>query len=85
MRLGLIAAGLALMGCKDAPKPPSQPPSREQCVDRWLKDRGLNPYGDAPDTNYPGGTPLFDERTGKVEDRVGHVIDKHPEAGKSCP
>ncbi|MGC4115693.1 MAG: hypothetical protein QM765_14045 [Myxococcales bacterium] len=49
-------------------------------LDRWLKERGLNRYGDRPDTAYPGGTPLFDERTGQTEGRTEHVRRKHPDA-----
>lgn len=33
-------------------------------ADEYLKQRGLNKYGDRSHTAYTGGTPLFDERTG---------------------
>lgn len=83
-----FAAGLALMGCKQAPASPDAQapaaPPREACVDRWLAGRGLNPYGDPPDTAYAGGTPLFDERTGETKDRVDHVLGKHPDARREC-
>ena len=51
-----------------------------ETLDRWLKERGLNRYGDQPDTTYAGGTPLYDERTGEAEDRAEHVRKKHPDA-----
>jgi hypothetical protein len=48
-------------------------------VDRWIKQKRLNPYGDPPNTMYAGGTPLFDERTGKARDRYEYILDRHPE------
>jgi hypothetical protein len=48
-------------------------------IDRWIKENGLNPYGDPPDTMYMGGTPLFDERTGQSRDKYEYILSKHPE------
>ena len=48
-------------------------------IDRWIKEKGRNPYGDPPDTMYAGGTPLFDERTGTKKDRYEYILEKHPE------
>ena len=48
-------------------------------IDRWIKEKGRNPYGDPPDTMYAGGTPLFDERTGAKKDRYEYILEKHPE------
>jgi hypothetical protein len=48
-------------------------------IDRWIKQKRLNPYGDPRDTMYAGGTPLFDERTGKARDRYEYILDRHPE------
>src|ERR1051325_543518 len=48
-------------------------------IDEWIARNGLNSYGDPPDTMYPGGTPLFDERTGVVKDRYQYILDRHPE------
>lgn len=83
-----LAAGLALMGCKQTPAAADAaapaPSPREACVDRWLEKRGLNPYGDPPDTTYAGGTPLFDERTGETRDRIEYVLGKHPAARQEC-
>jgi hypothetical protein len=55
------------------------------CLDAWLAGRGLNQYGDPPDTMYPGGTPLFDERTGQRKERAAYVLAKHPAAAQACP
>lgn len=48
-------------------------------IDRWIQEKGLNPYGDPKDTVYVGGTPLFDERTGRARDRYEYILERHPE------
>lgn len=48
-------------------------------IDRVLKDKGLNIYGDPEGTIYPGGTPLFDEATGVLMDRHEYVLRQHPD------
>ncbi len=63
---------------------PPPRPGMEACVDRWLASKDLNAYGDPKDTMYAGGTPLFDERSGKTRDRVEYVFSKHPEAKAKC-
>ena len=59
--------------------------AREACMDRALKTRGLNRFGDAADTLYPGGTPLFDERTGQSSDRIARIVARHPDIAAACP
>ena len=54
------------------------------CLDQQLEQRGLNQFGDPPDTVYLGGTPLFDEKTGRRTDREAYVFGKHPEIAKAC-
>lgn len=56
----------------------------EACVDRWLKERNLNPFGDPEGTMYAGGTPLFDETTGERTERLDYVFSKHPRAREHC-
>jgi hypothetical protein len=51
-------------------------------IDRWIKEHNRNPYGDAKDTMYAGGTPLFDERTGNSKDKYDYILEKHPELRK---
>jgi hypothetical protein len=51
-------------------------------IDRWIKEKGLNSYGDPKDTVYAGGTPLFDERTGRSRDRYEYILERHPELRK---
>jgi hypothetical protein len=51
----------------------------KQRIERWIKEKGRNPYGDPQGTVYAGGTPLFDERTGRTRDRYEYILEKHPE------
>ncbi|WP_248344747.1 hypothetical protein [Anaeromyxobacter paludicola] len=80
------------------PAPPASPPgaaapapgpdgvaARNACVDRELARRGLNAFGDRPGTVYAGGTPLFDERTGRTADRHEHVLSRQPSIAAACP
>lgn len=52
-------------------------------IDKWIEDNKLNPYGDPRDTMYLGGTPLFNEATGKSKDKYEYILEKHPELRKS--
>jgi hypothetical protein len=56
----------------------------EACVDRWLQEHKLDPYGNAEGTMYAGGTPLFNEATGETRDRLEYVFSRQPEAKKAC-
>ena len=56
----------------------------EACADRWLAEHGLNPFGDPPETSYPGGTPLFDERTGVKKNRLEHLFGKKEALKAAC-
>jgi hypothetical protein len=47
-------------------------------IDDWIKQNGKNQYGDAPDTVYAGGNPLFDERLPALKDRYEYILQKHP-------
>lgn len=87
---------LAVTACNapsgPAPAAPVERPSRAAgipnpaapCVDQWLREHGLNPYGDPPDTAYAGGSPLFDEKRGIPRDRVASVLARHPEIARAC-
>ncbi len=54
------------------------------CVELWLKGHGLDVYGNPRGTMYAGGTPTFDETTGKSVDRWTLVAKNRPEALQSC-
>jgi hypothetical protein len=66
------------------PSASGQGPGVEACLDGWLRERKLDPYGHPEGTMYTGGTPLFDERTGERKDRVAYVLEGHPEARRAC-
>jgi hypothetical protein len=51
-------------------------------IDRWIKEKGRNSYGDPSDTVYAGGTPLFNEMTGQQKDRYEYILERHPELRK---
>jgi hypothetical protein len=77
------------------PEPPAAPskPAAEaappadpaKCLDEELRRAGLNRYGDQPDTMYAGGTPLFDESTGRRSTRREYVAKKRPDLVAKCP
>jgi hypothetical protein len=55
--------------------------AEKQDIDAWLtanKDV-LNEYGDPKDMVYTGGTPLFDETTGKTMTKYEYIISQHPD------
>lgn len=54
------------------------------CVEKWLKGHGLDDYGNPEGTMYAGGTPTFDEATGRSVDRWTLVAKNRPEALHSC-
>ena len=55
-----------------------------ECVERWLKGHNLDDYGNPTGTMYAGGTPTFDETTGRSVDRWTLVAKNRPEALQSC-
>ena len=52
---------------------------QKKMLDDRIKQEGLNEFGDKKNTMYTGGTPLFDEMTGQMEDRHEHIKRKHPD------
>jgi hypothetical protein len=90
----LISLGLTL-GCKAPPPEPAKAPAptredfqREEtmdsCVDAWLTAHKLDSFGNPPDTNYPGGSPLIEEATGIKRDRFEYLFERFPELVKVC-
>jgi|WetSurMetagenome_2_1015567.scaffolds.fasta_scaffold497778_1 hypothetical protein len=53
--------------------------SEKKVIDAWLEKKGLNRYGDAKNAVYTGGTPLFDESTGKSIERYAYILNKFPD------
>jgi hypothetical protein len=56
---------------------PQLDPQQKKWIDDTIKRLGLNEYGDAPGTMYTGGTPLFNEMSGKTIDRYDYIISRH--------
>lgn len=48
-------------------------------INQWLKENNFNRYGDAVNTMYAGGTPLFNELTGEAIDRFEYILKKVPD------
>jgi hypothetical protein len=48
-------------------------------IDKWIRESGLNEFGDPKGTVYTGGTPLFNEMTGRTLDRYEYILRRHPE------
>jgi len=53
--------------------------AQKQSIDNWLAKKGLNRYGDSPNAVYAGGTPLFNEATGKAIERYDYILNKFPD------
>ncbi|MDD5527520.1 MAG: hypothetical protein PHO56_00905 [Patescibacteria group bacterium] len=53
--------------------------ANKQAIDDWLTKKGLNRYGDAGNAVYTGGTPLFNEATGKSIERYDYILNKFPD------
>jgi hypothetical protein len=50
-------------------------------IDAWMQGlEGVNEFGDAIGTVYPGGSPLFDETTGESYDLYEYVALQHADA-----
>ena len=93
--LTILPVMLSASRC-DAPRPPSvdpatasQPPPatalEDRCLDEALRKAHLNEFGDPPGTVYPGGSPLFDEKTGRVTRRRDYIRQHHPDLAAACP
>lgn len=48
-------------------------------IDAWIEKNNLNEYGDPVDTNYAGGTPLFNETTGETRERYEYIVEQFPD------
>jgi hypothetical protein len=48
-------------------------------IDDWIRQSGRNEFGDPKDTVYAGGTPLFNEMTGRTTDRYDYILKRNPE------
>jgi len=51
----------------------------KQKIDEWIIKNDLNQYGDSKNIAYAGGTPLFNEVTGKGMDKYDYILQKYPD------
>jgi len=54
-------------------------PEQKSRIEEIIRQKGLNEFGDPKGTVYMGGTPLFNEMTGKTIDRYDYIIKNHPD------
>lgn len=52
---------------------------QKKAIDSKIAKDKLNDYGDPKGTQYMGGTPLFNEMTGKTTDRYDFIVSRHPD------
>jgi hypothetical protein len=48
-------------------------------IDEWIAKNGRNEYGDPKGSVYAGGTPLYNEMTGRTVDKYDYILKKYPE------
>ena len=53
-------------------------------MDAWLEKNKLDQYGNPAGTMYMGGTPLFDEASGKSLDRLEYIYKNHADVKAAC-
>lgn len=51
--------------------------SEQVCIDAWIARYNLNRYGDPKNTVYAGGTPLFNETTGRRMNMYTYITMRH--------
>ena len=56
--------------------------AQKKAIDDYIASKDLNEFGEAKDTVYAGGTPLFDEATGTTSDKYDYAIDHNAEIKK---
>lgn len=65
------------------PTPSTQPSTAQDQekaqIEAWILKNDLNEFGDPKDIAYTGGTPLFDENSGKTKDKYEYIKEKHPD------
>ena len=55
------------------------PEDEKRVIDTWIVSNGLDEVGNPRGTMYTGGTPLFDESTGRRVDRYEYIVGAHPD------
>ena len=55
------------------------PDDEKRDIDTWVLSNDLDEVGNPRGTMYTGGTPLFDERSGRRVDRYEYIVRAHPD------
>jgi hypothetical protein len=55
------------------------PEAEKSQIEAWLEENNYNQYGDKVDTIYAGGSPLFNESTGKSTLLYDYLVQKYPD------
>ena len=74
----LLGVGAVLIW-KEAQEPAEISATEKQKIETWILENDLNQYGDPKNIFYTGGTPLFDEKTGRSIDRYEYILKNHPD------
>jgi len=79
--LGVAMVTAATASGGDGPIPLSA--EEKTHLSTWLQSEQqagrVNPFGDPVQTMYMGGSPLFDESTGRIKELHDYVVEQHPE------
>lgn len=55
------------------------PDDEKRDIDTWVLSNDLDEVGNPRGTMYTGGTPLFDESSGRRVDRYEYIVRAHPD------
>lgn len=76
--IGLLIVGVSLI-LKEGQEPGEISETEKEKIETWILENDLNKYGDLKNTFYTGGTPLFDEKTGRSINRYEYILRNHPD------
>lgn len=75
----ILAVGFVILGPGEEIKEGEISSEEKELIEAWIIENNLNQYGDAKDTVYGGGTPLFDEMTGETVDKYQYILENNPD------
>jgi hypothetical protein len=86
----LLSVAVLCSACGIRDVPPATPKllsgeELKSCINAFLASRGLNEYGDPPDTKYAGGSPLPFIGNGQFMSREAYLYRKIPALAEVCP
>ena len=74
----LVIVGIVLI-LKETQEPGEISATEKQKIEAWILENDLNQYGDPKNIFYTGGTPLFDEKTGRSIDKYEYILKNYPD------